>query len=77
GQSRSSQKGVERLKQLLLSLGPLEQLAILHSNAEEQARRFLSEIPGSLPDNPLVVNITSVIGTHVGPNGIGFVAVLR
>lgn len=77
GQSRSTQKGVERLKQLLLSLGPLEQLAILHSNAEEQARRFLSEIPGSLPDNPLVVNITSVIGTHVGPNGIGFVAVLR
>jgi DegV family protein with EDD domain len=77
GETRTTQKGLSRLKELLLNLGPLEKLAILHSNAEEQAGRFLSELPGPLPKNPILVNITSVIGTHVGPNGIGFVAVLR
>ena len=29
------------------------------------------------PFPPLVVNVTTVIGNHVGPNGLGFVAVIR
>jgi fatty acid-binding protein DegV len=49
----------------------------LHSNAEGQAKHFISELPEHFFSNPLVVNITTVIGTHVGPNGIGFVAVLK
>ena len=33
------------LRELLLHQGPIEQLAILHTNAEESARRFLSNLP--------------------------------
>jgi fatty acid-binding protein DegV len=29
----------------------------------------------SLPRDILMVNVTTVIGTHVGPNGLGFAAV--
>ena len=76
GESRTYKKGLSRLKSMLLGLGPLEKLAILHTNAEEQARRFLTELPEPLPENPFLVNVTSVIGTHVGPNGIGFAVVL-
>ena len=77
GEARTYQKGLARLRELLIDLGPLEKLAILHTNAEDQARRFLSSLPEPLPPEPLFVNVNSVIGTHVGPNGIGFTAILR
>jgi DegV family protein with EDD domain len=77
GEARTYQKGLARLRELLLNQGPIEQLAILHTNAEEQARRFLSTLPLPLPEDPLLVNVTSVIGTHTGPNGIGFTVVKR
>jgi len=77
GEARTYQRGVARLRELLLHQGPIEQLAILHTNAEESARRFLSNLPLPLPENPLLVNVTSVIGTHTGPNGIGFTLVRR
>ncbi len=75
GEARTYQRGVARLRELLVHQGPIEQLAILHTNAEENARRFLSNLPLPLPENPLLVNVTSVIGTHTGPNGIGFTVV--
>ncbi len=77
GETRTTKKGHLRLRDLLLNLGPIEKLAILHSNSEQQAREFISSLPESLPQDPILVNITSIIGTHVGPNGIGFVAILR
>ena len=75
GEARTTQKGILRLKEMLLALGPIERLAILHTNAEDQAHRFLQELPETPPD-PFLVNVTTVIGTHTGPNGIGFTAVL-
>jgi len=77
GEARTRRKGIERLKQILLSLGSLDRLAIMHSNAEADAQQFLSELNIELKTAPLVVNVTTVIGTHVGPNGLGFTAVLR
>lgn len=63
-----------------LKLGlPLERLAILHTGAETRARNFLSrlmeETRMSLPRDILIVNVTTVIGAHVGPNGLGFASV--
>jgi fatty acid kinase fatty acid binding subunit len=77
GEARTYQKGLARLKQLLLGVGTIERLAILHSNAEGQAKQFISELPEHYFSNPLIVNVTTVIGTHIGPNGIGFAAVLQ
>jgi len=77
GETRTRKKGIEHLKKLLFDQGPLERLAILHTNAEADARRFLEEIEVNLPAPPLVVNVTTIIGTHVGPNGLGFAAVVK
>ncbi|MBC8505778.1 MAG: DegV family protein [Anaerolineales bacterium] len=77
GQSRTRRKGVEHLKQLIQELGTVERLAILHSNAEADARQMLAELNLDLPKVPHVVNITPVIGTHVGANGLGVAAVLK
>ncbi len=76
GESRTRKKGIQRLKEFLTKLGSLERLAILHSNAEPDARQFLEELQLSLPVPPLVINVTTVIGNHVGPNGLGFAAVI-
>ena len=76
GQARTRTQGILRLKETLHSWGPIEHLAVLHTNAEEAAHKLLSEIrPRSAPV-PLVVNVTTAIGTHVGPNGLGVVAVV-
>jgi DegV family protein with EDD domain len=77
GETRTFRKGFDRLIELLHDLGPLERLAVLHTNAEEEAGRLLNELDPQLPTEPLIVNITTVIGAHVGPRCLGFVAVTR
>jgi fatty acid-binding protein DegV len=37
----------------------------------------MKEMNRSLPRDILMVNVTTVIGAHVGPNGLGFAAVTR
>ncbi|MFM8321673.1 MAG: DegV family protein [Chloroflexota bacterium] len=77
GEAHSRGKGVQRLAEFLARLGRLDRLAILHTNAEQEARRFLSELALDLPHAPLVVNVTTAIGTHVGPNALGFSALVH
>jgi len=74
-QVRTRSQGVLRLAESLNSWGPLERLAILHTNAEAAARQLLEELELRLPAPPLVVNVTTIIGTHAGPNGLGLAAV--
>lgn len=77
GEARTRQKGIDRLMELIHKLGPLERLALLHTNAESDARRILSDLNPQLPTEPLLVNVTTVIGAHVGPNGLGVAAVVK
>jgi DegV family protein with EDD domain len=77
GESRTRKKGIQRMREFLYQLGDLERLAILHSNAERDAHQFLEELQINLPMQPLVVNVTTIIGNHVGPNGLGFAAVIK
>ncbi len=69
------------MARLLLEGGALEKLAILHTGAEARAREFLNELmqtsSQAVPRDILMVNVTTVIGTHVGPNGLGFAAVRK
>lgn len=75
GQARTRLQGIVRLTEALSSFGPLERLAVLHTNAEAAARQLLEEVKSRVPVLPFVVNVTTAIGTHVGPNGLGFAAV--
>jgi len=77
GKTRTRTKGIKYLKELISNLGSLERLAILHSNAEADARQMLAELDLDLHMTPPVVNITPVIGTHVGANGLGIAAILK
>ena len=79
GAVRTTRQAGERIYDALREFGPLERLAILHTNAEQRARQLLDElmqsVSQSIPRDILMVNVTPVIGTHVGPNGLGFAAV--
>ncbi len=77
GESRTRQKALERLLDMQASLGPLERLAVLHTNAEADARNLLAQNREKLAYQPLVVNATPIIGTHVGPNCVGFAVVVQ
>ena len=81
GAVRTTKQADERILNFLLGLGDLERLAILHTNAESRARQLLNELMNrarkSIPRDILLVNVTAVIGTHLGPNGLGFAAVKK
>jgi DegV family protein with EDD domain len=78
GEARTRRKGIERLIKMIQDLGPLERMAILHTNAEEDARHILSFFETKMAGiQPLIVNITTIVGTHVGPNGLGVAAVTQ
>jgi len=81
GAVRTTKQANERMLNLLLQEGPLERLAILHTGAEPRAREFLNTLmqkaSQAVPRDILMVNVTTVIGTHVGPNGLGFAAVRK
>ncbi len=81
GAVRTTRQADERILNFLLGLGDLERLAILHTNAELRARQLLNELMNrarkSIPRDILFVNVTAVIGTHLGPNGLGFAAVRK
>ena len=75
GQARTRLQGIERLMEALNSWGPLERLAVLHTNAEYAALQLLEDVKTRVSQVPLLINVTTAIGTHVGPNALGFVAV--
>lgn len=77
GLARTRRNGLRYLEEFLVDLGPLEDLAILHTNATETGQAFLAKVVPPHISEPLLVNVTTIIGTHVGPNGIGFAAVVK
>ena len=76
---RTRDKAIKRLLQLLSELGPLERLAIVHTNAPQEAaalhERARSLIPADI--DPIYAQVTPVIGAHIGPGAVGFVAIAR
>ena len=78
GLTRSRKKGYRLLLKTLQQLGALRSLVILHTNPEpEDQHSFLEQVKELTSLEPRVVHVTTVIGTHVGPHGIGFAAVVK
>jgi len=82
GATRTTRHATEALLEFISNLGPLQRLAVLHTNAEPRAHEFLnllmnSPVRRSLPNEIRMLNVTSLIGTHIGPNGLGFAAVKK
>jgi fatty acid-binding protein DegV len=81
GAVRTTSQANARMSKFLLDEGPLERLAVLHTSAEPRAKTFLNGLmekaSQSLPRDILMLNVTTIIGTHIGPNGLGFASIRK
>ena len=77
GLARARSQGIKLLTGTLDKLGDLSELSILHTNAEEEGKMLQQYFASRVPELPLLVNVTTIIGSHVGPNGLGFAAVVK
>lgn len=77
GQVRTRRKGIHRLLDEMRTNVPMKRFAVLHTNTEVDAREMLAVLAPEVPTEPLVVNATTAIGAHVGPQGLGFAALYQ
>jgi DegV family protein with EDD domain len=77
GRVRTSRRAMDRLVELTGDLGPLRSLAILHTDRPEGADELRSRLAHLRPqDQVLTVDVTPVIGVHVGPKALGIAAIV-
>ncbi len=75
--SRTMSRARQSLIDLTHAQAPLEQLAVLHSNFREGAVALHDQLRDIAPENTILVDITTAIGTHVGPNALGVATVQK
>jgi DegV family protein with EDD domain len=73
---RTSSGAIKRLINLLSDLAPLEQVAIVHSYAPDKGEHLRQLVQHLLPAGEVpFVNLTPVIGAHIGPGAVGFACI--
>jgi len=73
---RTRERATQRLISLLSELVPLEQVALVHTHAPDRAEALQQRVQHLLPEGEtLSVEVTSVIGAHIGPGAAGFACV--
>ena len=69
---RSQRRALQRLVELVVASGPVDDIAVVHANAADLAidvERALAEI---YPDKQIMLSETGpVLGTHTGPGSVG------
>lgn len=76
--ARSRTQGKKMLLKKISRLGSLASLVILHTNTTgDGLDSFLGKTTALLHLEPQLNPITTNIGTHVGPNGLGFAAMVK
>ena len=74
---RTKDRAFDQLVRMICEAAPLDRLAVMHSNNLEHAQKLLDAIADIRPAHEVpMVDVTPVLGVHVGPRGIG-VAVQR
>jgi DegV family protein with EDD domain len=73
---RTRGSATKRLVQLLTELAPLEQAALLHTHAPDRVEELRQLTAHLLPPGDILsLDITPVIGAHIGPGAAGFAVV--
>lgn len=69
---RTRSRGTERILSLLLEAAPLEQVAVMHGNAQAEAEELGRRIESVLPALEVqVAALGTVLATHTGPGALG------
>ncbi len=75
---RTQGKATERVMAWLAEYAPFEKLAILHAGVQKEAEDMLARVKHLLPDADIpIVQITPVLGAHLGVGALGFACVSK
>ncbi len=72
---RTMNRATQTLIDLTRDQAPLERLAVLHTNYPQGAADLLARLADVAPANTITVDVTTAIGTHVGPGCLGIALV--
>ncbi|MBN1450191.1 MAG: DegV family protein [Anaerolineales bacterium] len=73
---RTQGKATARMLEWLTEYAPFEKLAIVHAGVQYEAEEMLQRIKHYLPNSEIpIVQITPVLGTHLGVGALGFACV--
>ena len=73
---RTSNGAFSRILELLRERSPLERVALVHTHCAEKAEALRKAAADLLPEGELLsVDITPVIGAHIGPGAAGFACI--
>jgi DegV family protein with EDD domain len=76
GRVRTRRAALNRLVEMVESLGPLDRLAIVHTTADDVGA-FRDRLGAFFPEERMLVShVGPVVGAHVGPNALGVAAVV-
>jgi DegV family protein with EDD domain len=71
---RTFSKAIDRLVELVQNQAPLDKLVLLHANNLDGIAEMSERLGKVMPSETYVINVTPVIGTHIGPKSLGAVA---
>lgn len=76
---RTREKAIRKIISLVEELGPLERIDLVHTHAPEQAEELFQRAKQLFPTGykPLSVNVTPVLGAHLGPKVVGFSCITK
>lgn len=75
---RTAIRAERRLISLLEEHLPIERFALVHTSAHKKAEEFKAKIEKYLPEGEIFsMDITPVIGAHLGPGAVGFAVVTK
>ena len=77
GRARTRGKAIERLKSIVADRAPLDDLAVMFSTTEEEARGLAKDLAPYLDGGSVTIGqFGLVLGTHLGPGALA-VALIR
>jgi DegV family protein with EDD domain len=69
---RTRKRALERIVELTADVGSVERVAVMHGADPDGAAQLLEMLrPLNLPEPVVVGHIGAVLGTHIGPGGVG------
>ena len=76
---RTGSKAIQRLIDLVTTLGPLEHLSVVHTHSLERAAHLRELAKHLFPSGEpsFTGEVTPTIGSHIGPNAAGFVCIAK
>ncbi|MEZ4667371.1 MAG: DegV family protein [Anaerolineae bacterium] len=70
---RTFGKAIEKLVELAQNEASFDQLALVHANNPEGAEDIKQRLGTLIPERTYIINVTPVIGTHIGPKSLGVI----